>query len=88
MTLLFCLKAHVVYKSGHYLESEALRERAKDTAIYSIAVGVGLLVGMGVLFCLLGVGDHFEWFSDFRLFLIHHHYANCTWEICLHTIVS
>ena len=57
----FCCvpQARVMYKSGHYLESEALSERARGTSYYAIAIGIGLLVGMGVL---LGLGQRFNWY--------------------------
>lgn len=52
-------QARVVYKQGHYLESEALSERARGTSCYAIAIGVGLLLGMGIL---LGLGARFNWY--------------------------
>lgn len=52
-------QARVVYKQGHYLESEALSERARGTSCYAIAIGVGLGLGLGIL---LGLGDRFGWY--------------------------
>ena len=48
-----------MYKHGHYLESEALCQRARDTSFYAIAVGFGLGLGMGIL---LGLGNRFDWY--------------------------
>ena len=48
-------------KSGHgeYYESEALCSRARGTAYYAIAVGIGL----GLFFALvLGLGPMFNWY--------------------------
>lgn len=52
-------QARVKYNNGHYLESDALCSRARGTAIYAMAIGVGLLVIMGLL---LGLGDYFNWY--------------------------
>lgn len=53
------MQAHLVYKQGHYLESEALSERARGTSYYAIAIGVALGLGLGIL---LGLGDRFGWY--------------------------
>jgi len=53
------IQARLAYNKGRYLESEALCTRARGTAIYSMAIGVGLLVIMGLL---LGLGDRFNWY--------------------------
>lgn len=57
--LLYDVQARVVYKQGHYLESEALGERARGTSYYAIGIGVGLGLGLGIL---LGLGDRFDWY--------------------------
>lgn len=54
------LQARRAYGHGHYYEAEGLTNRARGTAIYSIAIGIGLGIGMGVL---LGVGRHYRWYS-------------------------
>jgi len=48
----------LVYRAGKYGEAEAYCYRARGTAFYAIAIGVGL-VGMGVLF---GLGNRFNLF--------------------------
>lgn len=53
------MQARVVYNHGHYLESEALSERARGTSYYAIGIGLGLILGLGIL---LGLGDRFGWY--------------------------
>lgn len=53
------VQARIVYNHGHYLESEALCERARGTSFYAIAIGLGLGLGLGIL---LGLGDRFGWY--------------------------
>lgn len=59
LALLYSIEARVAYNKGRFIESEALCERSRGTAIYSIAIGVGLIVIMGLL---LGLGDYFDWY--------------------------
>ena len=58
-SLILYQQARLVYKQGHYLESEALCERARGTSYYAIGIGIGLGLGMGIL---LGLGDRFDWY--------------------------
>lgn len=53
------VQARLAYNSGRFLESEALCTRSRGTAIYSMAIGIGLLVIMGLL---LGLGARFDWY--------------------------
>ena len=53
------LQSRIVYKKGHFLESEALSERARGTSCYAIAIGLGLIIVMGLL---LGLGQRFNWY--------------------------
>ncbi|XP_064382143.1 uncharacterized protein LOC135331046 [Halichondria panicea] len=59
LAVLYSVEARVKYNQGRFLESEALCTRARGTAIYSMAIGVGLLVIMGLL---LGLGARFNWY--------------------------
>ena len=53
-------QAKTVYKGGRYSESELYCTRARGTACFAIAIGIGLAVGYGVLLGLkYGIPDRF-----------------------------
>lgn len=59
LAVISAFEARIAYYNGNYEDAEALNYRARGTAFYSIAIGVGLGIGFGILF---GLGDRYGWF--------------------------